>query len=242
MTSANRIFTARGIFGLVLITIGAMALFGFYYPHFRWEDYWPLGFVVWGLARFANQGARGWFFSGILVLLGAYLTLEFTEPYFYWRLQRIVDWDMIWPLALVGAGAYIIVRNMNRGKVSSATVVGEKSETDTLSVLAILGGNTTKVSSKQFRGGSATAVLGGAEIDLRDSKIVDGADTVIIDANAVLGGIEIFAPSDWAVKIKGTPLLGSIEDQRGSKPAVETASKNLVIDGLAIMGSIEIKG
>lgn len=239
MTNSARFLTSRGVLGVLLIAFGALALLSSASYRYDFWDYWPLLFVVWGAVRFANYGARNWFFSAALIAIGLLLALEIAQPRFWYRWGYYFDWDYIWPLALVLLGGYLIARNLR-----SRSLNGLKSETssgDTINLLALLGGNTTKVNSKGFLGGSAMAVLGGVEVNMRDAALSADRETVEIDATAILGGIEMYVPTNWAVQIKGTPVLGSIEDQRPNPPDSSAAQRTLVVDGLAVMGSIEIK-
>ncbi|MFQ5606565.1 MAG: hypothetical protein ACE5GA_01355 [Candidatus Zixiibacteriota bacterium] len=237
MTRATGVIGSRGIFGILLVASGGIFLLSSYFRGFYWEDYWPLLFVVWGAARFASYGLRRWGFTAALVLLGLLLYLEgYDRP---WYIFHDLRWDVIWPLGLVLIGGYMVARSVNaRGRAESAA---DGSEKDTLSAISILGGNNSKALSQSFRGGSALAFLGGVEIDMRGAKLAPDRDVVTIDTTAVLGSIELYVPADWAVTTKGVPLMGSIEDQRPNPPQPVESGKTLVIDGIAIMGSVEIK-
>ena len=75
--------------------------------------------------------------------------------------------------------------------------------------VAILGGHSP---SGRFRLADTTnvvAVMGGCEIDLRNAEI-DGEE-VVINAFALMGGIEIYVPEGISVDFSGLPLLGGTE-------------------------------
>ena len=235
MTHTACCLTSRGMLGVMLIATGILALCANIFYNYDFWDFWPLLLVVWGLVRFANYRGRRAVFSFGLILVGIWLTLENTNPWFY---VRYLEWDYVWPLALVFFGVYLIIRNL---RMEPANIGSTSSEADNINLLAFLGGNTARVSSKNFQGGSAMALMGGVEVDLREAALPGDSATVTIDATAIMGGVEVFVPTSWAVRIKGTPILGSIEDQRANPPRTDDTRKTLVIDGLAVMGSIEIK-
>ena len=108
--------------------------------------------------------------------------------------------------------------------------------TSTISGMAILGGVSRGSSSRDFRGGDLTAILGGCEIDLRRAAINGEA---VIDIFAMWGGIELKVPEDWAVESRVTPLLGGVEDK--TRPPQGASAHRLLLRGFAIMGGVEIK-
>jgi hypothetical protein len=105
-----------------------------------------------------------------------------------------------------------------------------------IDAFVVMGGVKKASSSPDFKGGSAFAVMGGCEIDLRQASIATGA--AVLDIFAMMGGIEIRVPETWTVEIQGNALLGAIED-KSRRPADE--SKRLIITGFAIMGGVEVK-
>ena len=101
---------------------------------------------------------------------------------------------------------------------------------------AILGSSSRGSNSRDFRGGDATAVLGGCELNLRQATIA--GNEAVIDVFAFWGGIDIRVPEDWSVVVHATPLLGGVSDQT-RRPAVP--GKQLVVKGLVVMGGVDIQ-
>ena len=54
-----------------------------------------------------------------------------------------------------------------------------------------------------------------------------------------MGGIEIYAPSEWSIVSEVTPILGAYIDKR--RPTATVPTKTLFIDGLVLMGGVEVK-
>lgn len=103
--------------------------------------------------------------------------------------------------------------------------------------LAFLGGIERRNTSQAFRGGEATAFLGGIEIDLRECRMV--GNEARIDVFACMGGVSLRLPRDWTVVSEVAAILGGFHDM--STPPVDGSAKRLVITGQAVMGGIEIK-
>jgi hypothetical protein len=99
-----------------------------------------------------------------------------------------------------------------------------------------MGGVHRRASSQEFTGGTAMAVMGGCEIDLRQASLADGRAT--FDTFAMWGGVEIRVPEGWAVESHVVPLLGGFEDK--THPPSD-AKQRLVVTGIAIMGGVVVK-
>lgn len=231
-------FSPRLVFGLAILTLGVVLLLGkleILDPD-KVIQYWPLVLVAFGLAKLLQRGAASGRVGGaILTIVGVFVLLL--------NLDLIkVDFDVIWPLALVVLGVWIVARAVLGVKSGAAAEAGSGAAaiTDTgttFSTFALMAGVNRKATSKELRGGDATAIMGGCEIDLRDASPAGGEAS--IDVFALWGGIEILVPGDWTVVNNVTPIMGGVEDSRktvGSDP-----TKRLVVKGLALMGGVEIK-
>jgi hypothetical protein len=64
-------------------------------------------------------------------------------------------------------------------------------------------------------------------------------DTAVVDVFALMGGTVILVPPDWDVTVRVTTLLSGCSDKR--RPATVPATKHLIIQGMAVMGGVEIK-
>jgi predicted membrane protein len=113
---------------------------------------------------------------------------------------------------------------------------GTGSSNSVLSAMAILGNVERRNNSQDFRGGSATSVMGRCEIDLRAAAISSGNEPVL-EVFAMWGGIEIRVPPDWTVVSHVDPIMGGYEDH--TQPPKEE-SKRFLIRGAVIMGGIEV--
>jgi len=94
-----------------------------------------------------------------------------------------------------------------------------------------------KVSSLDFRGGDVTAIMGGAEIDLRPARMPAGR--AVVDVTVMWGGVDLYVPEDWQVTVEALPLMAGIED--GTRAPAGEVRGHLVVRGVVLMGGVEIK-
>jgi hypothetical protein len=150
-------------------------------------------------------------------------------------------WEMFWPLVLVGIGSMLVLQTLRR-----RTSEGSGAASDNmLNVFAALSGVKRVISATRFRGGEVTALMGGAQLDLRQATIPPGEEAAL-DFFLVMGGCEIFVPPSWTVTTPLVPIMGGIDDKRlaplpGGDSITGQAAPRLVLRGLIVMGGIEIK-
>jgi hypothetical protein len=227
------------------------------------HQYWPVVIIAMGLVRLfqassptGRVGGIIWSSVGLLIFMHTLgfihvqwhtlwpLALVFLGIWIVWRafsgapLHRRFDrygykGDVgVMPTGKNGLVVGVSVRSSGRTRRSW------EEHGSTISMLAIMAGVERKNASKEFRGGDATAIMGGAEIDLTDASIEADCEAVI-DVFAMWGGIDIIVPGDWTVTSTVLPIMGGVEDSRktvGSDP-----NKRLLVKGMVLMGGVEIK-
>ena len=218
--------------------------------------FWPVILIAVGLFKLAEsrddyRSGSGvfWVVVGLLFLMSNF------------NILRIAFRD-IWPILLIGVGSLMLWRSVmarrERGtwtgpeftsrSFQSGSDAGNRPESgpesgpipssnSLLSATAILGGVKRVNNSQDFRGGDATAIMGGCEIDLRPASITPNHEPVL-EVFAMWGGIEIRVPPDWTVISKVDPILGGFEDK--TMPPKDE-SKRFVVRGSVVMGGIEVK-
>lgn len=85
---------------------------------------------------------------------------------------------------------------------------------------------------------NAVAFWGGVHLDLRDAEF-EGAE-IVINATAIMGGIEIIVPEGMPVDVGGFQLMGGIDD-RTADVALLPGMPVVRVRGFALMGGIEVK-
>ena len=104
----------------------------------------------------------------------------------------------------------------------------------------VFGGINRKIQSQDFQGGSASAVFGGVEIDLRGAAIT--RDEIYMEVDAVFGGVEMRVPDTWDVIVRGTGILGGYEDKTHPSIAIGGVKRpRLIVQGSAIFGGVTVR-
>jgi predicted membrane protein len=214
-----------GLFIAAAGTLLAADRFGLIDARPFWE-YWPLLLIAIGITKLLQpRGSRGG--GVVLIALGTYFLL---------RELDLIDVDLgdLLPLLLVLAGLTLVVTALRRRYPSASP---QDDSSSLVHAFAMLGGSHPVSNAPSFRGGTATAIAGACEIDLRHATISEGE--AVIDTFAFWGGVEILVPETWTVVLRGVPLLGSFEDK--TVQPVGGSTQRLVVKGLAIMGGVEVK-
>lgn len=190
-------------------------------------EWWPILIVAIGLVRLLDP-IKSKLASVLMIVIGTLILLDSID------VSEIDLGDLI-PLAVAAIGAKLIWDALRRRSYGAAVPTSDPGST--LSAFALWAGVRRQSISPQFRGGDATAIMGGVELDLKHAQIRDGEEAVI-DAFAMWGGVEITVPENWRVVSKVMPLMGGFEDKTTSK---STTGPVLIVQGTAIMGAIEVK-
>ena len=191
-------------------------------PILRW---WPAVLVMIGLRRLLGFGTRPQMLAGGLIT-GAGVLLLLAS----FDMLRFSVWEL-WPLQLVFFGAWLVLRGMRRTRESGPQMEPD----DYANAFVALGGVVRKMNSSQFRGGEATAFMGGVELDLRNAHAA--SDTIVIDVLAWWGRIELWVPPDWKVTSEVLPIMAGYEDKTKVQPDAKT---HLIVRGFVVMGGIEV--
>lgn len=187
--------------------------------------FWPALVILAGVLMYIGN-RKNYLIPGFIVLVGLLFQLERLE------LINLNVGQIIWPAAIIFVGLTILFQ----GKSAKDKSTRDSSNDPKTDLFAALSGIENKVTSKDYRGGSASAVLGGIGLDLRKADIKGSANLSLF---TFCGGIELSVPETWRVNVTGTPLLGGWENR-----ATEPTDKNapvLNIDATCMLGGIEIK-
>ncbi|QKY70995.1 LiaI-LiaF-like domain-containing protein [Lentibacillus sp. CBA3610] len=184
------------------------------------SNWWPFILIIIGIIQLINR-TQSSKVSGFLFLFVG--TLFFINQWFDMNLV-----SYLWPLIFIFIGIIIIFTRAKHGKTPHTN--------ENLNTFLLFSGAEIKSQSKNFQGGSVTTMFGGAEIDLRDAIIEDGAS---LDLTSILGGASIMVPDNVHVEISGVPILGGWEDNT----RVQGENEDVVvlkINCLTILGGGEI--
>jgi predicted membrane protein len=237
--------------GIVLIVIGVAFLGRNLVPDFpRWLFRWEMILITIGVLvgiRHQFRGA-GWF---IMVAIGGISLLDVIIPAFN-RPQ------FTWATIAIAIGLYLILKPGTRLDFNSPfsgdtagsrppertssfdpyTPPAEHAYKEHVNVTSVFGNVKKVVMSKDFRGGEVVVVMGGAEIDLSKSDLTG---RVKLEAINIMGGTELIVPPTWHIQSEIVAILGGVEDKRDPHFLRVEPSKVLVLEGVCLLGGIEIK-
>lgn len=171
--------SGRNVFAFLLIFIGAIILLNMFVDGFSlgviFSTYWPLILIVIGGMTLVRTNSVP-FGSLIILLVGIYFLLR--------NLGQLPDnaSGIFWATALIVAGLWMILsRRLYKDKTST--------EQDHSSYFALMSGTDTRNVSRNYKGGSAFALMGAVELDLRDAELSENG--AYLECTAIMGGIEI---------------------------------------------------
>jgi len=229
----TRSVTPRIVFGLVVIALGVLFTLDNLGVIAAGEilRWWSALLVIYGLGRLTGTCCRRNVTAGVFfTLLGALLLLRELG------IVGLDPWDF-WPVVLIAFGASMLTGAWRRARDANAPVAPGTDAGSTFSQFVVWAGIERKVTAQDFRGGDVTAVMGGAEIDLRPARMPGGR--AVVDLTVIWGGVELFVPTDWQVTVEALPLMAGIED--ATKAPTGEVRGHLVLRGVVLMGGVEIK-
>jgi predicted membrane protein len=247
--------SGSALFGLLLVALGALwVLNNTNVIVFRFDEWWPLILVAIGLIHLANRRCffdlTGWLFIGV----GAVFFLtenDILDGHEVWK---------YWPVILILVGLSIIFKRAkpHRAKFYEDEPYEDKSHESKLyeketprretvnptlcsrgriDETAIFTGINTRVNSKDFGGGSLSAIFGSVEIDFTEAEL--GANGAVLDCTAIFGSVELCIPKSWTVDIQSTAIFAGVDRKYSNVEGTE--GKRLIIDATAIFGGVEVK-
>lgn len=250
----------HAVAGVVLLIVGLAFLLSNLgvLPIEEIRRYWPVILIVWGAGLALGYGGRfgrglgpGFgihrlLWGGMWMVTGGLLLLQ-NFGYIHGDV-----WQVIWPVMLIFLGISFLLRKrwqglppggqgVSAGGLGSGPSSPLGGGANSLDEATIFGGVNRRIDSQDFEGGRLSSVFGGIEIDLR--KANTKKEEIVIEADAVFGGIELMVPEHWRVTVQGAGIFGGYEDQTHSSPAASPDEKrpHLIVTGSAVFGGVSIR-
>lgn len=190
------------------------------------STWWPLILILLGVIGLFQ--ARGTPVGSIFLIVIGGVFLLITND--------VADFDILWPIVIIGAGLWILFHNRVSNRTSRrSTAAGV--DKDSINVSALFSGSEQSVTSQSFQGGNVSASFGAVELDLRGAGLAENA---VLNVNIFMGGVELSVPDEWVVNVNGSPVLGGIEYSR-TQPAATDDAPTLTINASIAFGGLEIK-
>ncbi len=145
---------------------------------------------------------RNFFWGFILIIFGVLFLLD--------NLGVADFGDIIsnyWPALLIIWGIHILFRKRKSSHIE-ITTEEEESSNDLLHRSTVFGDILIQSSSKNFKGGSISAIFGDCIINLSESTIAEGEHK--LKFNSVFGDTKIILPKNCGVSVTASSLIGDI--------------------------------
>jgi len=247
--------------GVILAGIGVVLLLqNLGIPFFDdLERFWPLILIVVGAVQGARSTGRGGRVWGGMVFVVGFIFLMSNLGVIHGNI-----WRFLWPVILIMVGLGMLARTIDRqshggfdpgASAAHARKFGEDlkeriisdihgripiGSVNHLSEWAVFGGTRRRVNSQDFQGGEAFAMFGGVEIDLRQAATT--REEVVIEINAIFGGVEVRVPETWNVIVRGAGIFGGYEDETmDTRIAPDGKQPRLIVNGFAVFGGVTVK-
>ena len=185
------------------------------------------------LKAMQTRSQSGVVIGGLMIVAGSLILLKEMGLIY-------IGWNTLWPLLMIAAGIAVVFKsNINRSAASqpSGSPLDKADGESVVDYTAIMGGFKHRITTQDFRGGEITAIMGGCDLDLRQSSINGDA---VLNVFVLCGGITIKVPIDWTVVFDGLPIMGGF-DEKTVPPTGPGSGKRLIVRGSVIMGGMEVR-
>jgi predicted membrane protein len=186
----------------------------------------------------------------ILIVLGALFLLDTLEVSSFGHVVRTY-----WPLILIIVGIALLLKSQRDWMAAGpSTPQGEgrqgvETSADVVSESSVFGNIFVKPTSKNFRGGSVSAVFGNLELNLASVELAPGEQH--LGVHGVFGGVRVTLPKDVGLMVRGNCLFGEVtvlNQKRGGigsevfhkSDNYDTAEKKLNITASQVFGDLRI--
>ena len=224
--------------GILIVTFGFIYLLneiGYSMPKcfFSWQIFLiGLGIVL----LIKHSFSKGWIVLGI----GSLFMINEFYP-------NTINTNIIWPSIIIAFGLGLIFKRHKYKKCENKWKkykhfnqqnLQDYSEDEFVDSVAIFGGVSKNIVSKNFKGANVSNIFGGTELNLLN---VEFEEQAIIEISCVFGGVSLIVPSNWQVKSELNSIFGGIEDKRIINPNESIDHKILILKGDCIFGGVDIK-
>ncbi len=229
----------KKILGLLLVLGGALLLLSnlnIYYVEDIMNYIWPSALILLGFASMIED-RRIHVFNGLLVTIGSLFLAHAFGIISSGQAELLIA-----PVVIITIGLCLLFGKSNVSTSHSYRSYERKSkehkrhESSQKSYTALLNGVDEKIVNDAFDNCEVSALLGSADIDFREIRILGNEATITL--NALFGGVSAILPKNVRIIISGTPFLGGFENRAVSDASAE---KTIYIRFTAMFGTVEIK-
>ncbi len=224
------------LWGLLLVVIGVIIglnALGVTDITIFFKGWWTLFIIVPSAIGLFDKGSKTGNIIGLLIGVALLLAC-----------QEYITFDILWKLALpvilVILGIAVIFKDVSSKKINKKIESLKKDNNEKTNkeneFCAVFSGQTLNFTGEQFKGATLNAIFGGIKCDL-SCAIID--EDVLINADAIFGGIDIFLPSDVKVKVKSSSLFGGVTNK--TIPSEDALAPTVYINTNCMFGGVDVK-
>ncbi len=220
------------VWGIVLIAVGVIvALNALEIIQFDifFDGWWTLLWIIPCTVNLFTQREK--LSNLIWIAIGVFLLL---------CCQNVLEFDMLWKLALPAIIIFIGVKLIFGSSFSSKTQQVQKPLDESgkarHTCFAAFTGNHVDFDGQSFYGAELNAVFGGIEYDLRNALIPEDC---VIKATAIFGGIDILLPEDVNVKVRSSSVFGGVGNKHSK--IKQCGNVTVYIEGSGVFGGVDVK-
>jgi predicted membrane protein len=219
---------ANILLGLILIGVG-VAYAGNVLELWRFsisfDGWWTLFIIVPCIFSILREGFKFINLTGVSIGVVFLLTEQDI-------IKNDLGYKLVIPIVIIALGLSIIFKrtfNVPENFNAATNIKGND-------FYAILGGNSPNFHNAEFRGANCYAILGGIEMHLNQAIIKENC---VINVTSVLGGTDIYLPTNVKIVLNSTPILGGVENKFISSN--DPNAPTVLINAVSVLGGTEIK-
>ncbi len=222
--------------GILIIIFGVLFLLrriGVEVP--SWIFSWKVFLIGMGLVVLYKHSFRN--FGGyVMVTVGSVFIIND-----YYR--DLIDVNLLFPIFIILFGVIMVGKSLNlfQKKKTKSFVFENEEEVeggDFVEATALFGNVKKNIVSKDFKGADLSTIFGGIQLNLIKADI---QGPVTINSDVIFGGMKLYIPPTWDLKIETTAIFGGVEDKR---PILDNGTidpnKTIILTGNCIFGGVEI--
>lgn len=212
---------SKYLWAVVLVLLGLFVVlksFNLVSGSIFFDGWWSLFIIIPAVINLFTN--RNIFWDASFLLIGVGFLMAANEWF--------ITYDNVWAIALCLVLINIAISIIRGNKHKKAI----HSHGDNGTYIGIFSGCDEKPLS--FSNGTAVAIFGGVDLDLRDIVFTDNA---YLTAVGVFGGIDVYVNDNINVVCNNINVFGGTDNQQ--QPI--DGNKTLYIDGCAVFGGIDIK-
>ena len=221
------------IWGLFFVAIGIILggnVLGIFDINIFFSGWWTLFIIIPSFIGIVTEKEK--IGSCIFFLIGVVLLLS---------CRGLFDLELVWklllPAIIIAIGLSMIFKNTVNKEVNNNIKKLNENINSNEGYTSTFSGQTFNLDGEEFKGTNLNAVFGGLKLDLRKAII---NNDVVINASSIFGGIDIFVPDGYKVKVKSNSIFGGVSNDKDNNN-IEGNAITIYVNAIRMFGGVQIK-